>query len=280
MPNDTEVVGKQPLVMLQVASANPQQFVCLKAEPPLRVGEAIGQRGLGVPTSHAGVGVVHRLKKERVERKVDKSVRLRVGLLLGEDKLQLMPLPYNKTGIRLWTHADVVDASGSGKCSVRFDGHRETARVERVDAIGVELQQRLAARADHERLSASRSASNDRGPAGEYGISQFRGRRKLSTVRTSAHEVGIAEPADRSVAILFPSRPEVAPAETAENRGATGVLALALKSVENFLDDVRHTGPEDSTYGAGSVAPASVNPLRRRWQASQCPHATPSGLGS
>src|SRR5207248_9100388 len=105
-------------------------------------------------------------------------------------------------------------------------------------------------------------------------IGERLGGREPAAVRPDADEVRVAERADRARTVLLAPRPQVAPREPAEDRGAAHVRALALQRVEDLLDRVTHA------YRIGSVAPASANPLRRSWHASQWPQAAPSGVGS
>src|SRR5690606_36073333 len=56
-----------------------------------------------------------------------------------------------------------------------------------------------------------------------------------------AHEIRIAEIADRRGAILLPPGPEIALAEAAEHRRSPRMGPFALQAVEHFLDTV-HNG--------------------------------------
>src|SRR5687768_9189784 len=64
---------------------DPEQLVRLEAQAPLRVGEAVPQRELGVPLA---VGPVHGLEVEPPEVQAGKAFRRGVGL--GEHELELV----------------------------------------------------------------------------------------------------------------------------------------------------------------------------------------------
>src|SRR5207253_1737171 len=98
---------------------------------------------------------------------------------------------------------------------------------------------------------------------------------ETSAVRGDAHEIGVAEAADRAIAIGLVPRPEIAARKSAEHRRAPRVGAFALQREEDFLDGV-HAARSGQAYAVGSEMPASANPFRRSWHASQRPQARPS----
>ena len=108
--------------------------------------------------------------------------------------------------------------------------------VEGGDRRVVELEERFAAGADDEALAVAvqgRPATRDR-------VGEFVRRAELAAVGSDAEEVGVAEAADRGLAILLAARPEVAAREAAEDRRSAGVRSLALEGVEDLLDGVGH----------------------------------------
>src|SRR4029078_2491318 len=95
------------------------------------------------------------------------------------------------------------------------------------------------------------------------------GRLESAAVGSCAHEIGVAEFADRPRAILFSARPEVAAREAAKHGGASCLRAFALQGVEDLLHRVTHCAvlPANEcasrAYAMGSASPASLNPLSR-----------------
>ena len=123
----------------------------------------------------------------------------------------------------------------AGKRSVGFDGNAETATMQRVDELAVELEHRLAA-GDH-----------DQAPLALWSPERLDVARKLvgagelaAALTVRADEVRIAETALRRRAILLPPRPQIAPGEAQEHRAATRLHALPLEGEEAFLDGVGH----------------------------------------
>lgn len=57
-----------------------------------------------------------------------------------------------------------------------------------------------------------------------------------------ADKIGVAERASGKGAVRFAPRPQVAAGETAKNGGASGLRALALEGIKNFLDVVARHG--------------------------------------
>jgi hypothetical protein len=148
-----------------------------------------------------------------------------------------------------------IQSSEGGAGAVGFDGDLEAVLVERGDEIFVELEERLAAGANHVLPGVPVAETGltvgplaricARGAARPASIDR---RRKLlrgresAAVRSCANEIGVAEPADRPRAIFLSARPQVAPRETAEDCRASCLRALALQRVKNFLDRVGHCG--------------------------------------
>ncbi|MNT29749.1 hypothetical protein D3C72_1655060 [compost metagenome] len=108
--------------------------------------------------------------------------------------------------------------------------------MQRVDQRRIELQQRLAPGAHHQRLAA-RALRPFRGDR----RGQFPGGTVLAAAGAiGADEIRVAELAYRAGAVLFPAAPQVAAGKAAEHRGAAGVGAFALQRIEDFLDGVSH----------------------------------------
>ena len=139
--------------------------------------------------------------------------------------------------------------------------------MQRVDRRRIELQERLATGADHERATAGRAPLVHGWPARAHGVRQRFRVCEAAAVGTHADEIGVTELTDGAMTIGFAPRPQVAAREPAEDGGTSGVLPFTLQRVENFPHDVRHDYLR--AYGAGSGTPASANPFRRSAHASQ-----------
>ena len=63
---------------------------------------------------------------------------------------------------------------------------------------------------------------------------------ELAAIRSGADEIGVAELTNRARAIFLSARPEIAAAESTEDRGAPSLRALALQRVEDLFDRVGH----------------------------------------
>ena len=68
-------------------SGDPQPLVGLQAQAPLRMGQTIGDGGLGVSLP---LGSVQRLQEEMLERQIHEAFRLRFGFGLRVNQLQLV----------------------------------------------------------------------------------------------------------------------------------------------------------------------------------------------
>src|SRR3981189_941167 len=96
-------LGERPL-------PNVQQFVRLKAQAPLRMGEAVAQGRLGVGAGGGVVAGVERLKKEGLELQMGEALWLSLGLRLWVHELELISPREDNGRRRLWADADVVEA--------------------------------------------------------------------------------------------------------------------------------------------------------------------------
>jgi hypothetical protein len=61
-----------------------------------------------------------------------------------------------------------------------------------------------------------------------------------ATIWSNADEIGVAELADRSRAIVLSARPKVAPGEATKNCRAASLRALTLKRVKDLLHSIGH----------------------------------------
>ncbi len=133
----------------------------------------------------------------------------------------------------------------------------------------IKLQQRLAPGADHQSFLATQP------PAAGDRPGQSLGALKAAAPRAvHAHEVRIAEGADRARAIDFAPAPEIAAGEAAEHRRPPRLTALALEGQEDLLDGVAH--------GSSAGRPASVHsaqPRARNSHAGQVPQPAPQSWG-
>src|SRR5690349_11998451 len=88
------------------------QLVGLEAEPPLRVGQTVIQRGLRVVARRGLVAGVHRLKEEALEGEAGEALRLRLGLPLRVDQLELVAAGEHEASPRLWADAHMIESAG------------------------------------------------------------------------------------------------------------------------------------------------------------------------
>lgn len=130
---------------------NVEELVRLEGKPPLRMGQAIVQRGLSVGLD---VWAVHWLEHERFKIQSRKTLRPRQFLRI--DQLEFVSVSERQFGAGLWAHADPIKSAGGWLRAVRFDGNLNPHGMERVDRRLVELQQRLASSADDKRPDRSR----------------------------------------------------------------------------------------------------------------------------
>jgi len=208
----------------------PVQFVRLGAETPFGVMLDVIDRSSGVLCL---AWAIHGLKKPAVKPEVCKALRLHPEL--GIDELELIPGGLHQVCSRFWAYANPVDACGDGACSIRLDSDHEASRVQGIHDGTIQLEGRLASRANHiaVRIPA--------GPSGFYHRCDILSGCILATIfAIRAYEVGVTELANRSVAILFTPRPEVTSGEATKDGSTSRVCTLALKRVENFFDGVGH----------------------------------------
>ena len=206
----------------------------LDGKSPFRVLQAVPG---GFPGESFHVRPVHGLQEEVVELPMGEL--LRRGFRLIPDQLEFMTGLLDDGCVLLRGHADPINPVGSLDGAVGLDGNRGANRMQRIDQRGVELQQGLAAGADHERRFTARVGVPD--PADP--VRGFPGRSEFAAVRSiRAHKIRITELADGVGPVFLASRPQVAPGKSHEYGGATGVESLALERGVDFLDGVGHGG--------------------------------------
>src|SRR6266511_1748243 len=110
--------------------------------------------------------------------------------------------------------------------------------MQRADKRLIELQQRLAARADDH---WTRRIQRVTGPRRGDCRSELRRRCKSSSSRSvRTDKISVAEATGGAGAVRFPAGPEVAPREAQKHRRPTRLRALALQRVVQLLDAVAH----------------------------------------
>ena len=129
--------------LFEAISGNSQHFVRLQAQSPARMIEAICQRKSRIQLA---VGTIHGLQEKIPELQIFEHLRLSAGLRIDQLQLVATPLLKPRAGLRADTYPIEVVRSGDG--SVSLNGNFETARVQRVDHLLIELQQWLAAGAN------------------------------------------------------------------------------------------------------------------------------------
>src|SRR5438034_7205434 len=105
--------------------------------------------------------------------------------------------------------------------------------MQRVDQRFIELEQRLAARADHH---GTRCIQRVTGPRRGDCRRELRNRCESASSRpVRTDKIGIAEATSGARAVRFPAGPEVAPREAQKHRRPTRLRALALQRVYSSL---------------------------------------------
>src|SRR4029079_16823390 len=119
----------------------------------------------------------------------------------------------DQIGTGFWAHTYPVDAARWKQRAVGLDRDLKAPFVQRIDQLGIELQQGFATRTHDEATGAGRI----RGPARGDRVGQFVRAGEAAAIGTEADEIGVAEGADRGSAVGFATRPEIAPREPAED---------------------------------------------------------------
>src|SRR4051812_12803641 len=219
-------------------SSNSQQLVRLQTQSPTWMLLTVPN---GCTRIFGHCGAIHRLQKKVLERQT--LVVLRIGTYLWIDKFELVSVGKRQIGASLRAYADPVDTRRWKPRAVRFYRDRKAAIMERRHRALVQLKERLSTRADDEAAAVVAI----RRPAAGDGVGQIVCTGKTTAVRTHANEIGVAKGADRRRAILFATRPQVAPRESTEDGSPAGMKAFTLQGEENLLHGiVRHTDPDPS----------------------------------
>src|SRR6185295_2749553 len=205
-------------------------LVCLQAEPPLRMAQAVVDRARGV---FGHVGSVHRLQRKPFEIEPRKIFRRGAGLRIHQ--LQFVAAAHHEASAGFRADADPVHPVGRFDRPVGLDADGEAARMQRIDEGRIDLQQRLAAGQDHVAVGIVAGPL----PGDDFGELV---RRSVAAAQRAvgADKVGIAELAGGAGAILFAAAPEVAAGKTAKHRRAAGMRAFALQGQEYLFDRVAH----------------------------------------
>jgi hypothetical protein len=169
----------------------------------------------------AAVGTIHRLNREMLEGEMFELLRCQP--VLRHDELQLVAVHKLQRRPGLRADADPIETGRRFHRAVGLDGDGEPALVKRVDQRRVDLQERLAARADDEAPFAflgpeRRDCLGERGSAAVLAAA--------AAVRTD--EIGVAELAGRRGAVFLAAGPEIAAREAAEHRRATALRSFTL----------------------------------------------------
>ena len=124
---------------------NSEELVGLNAQPPPGVRETVLDGKAGVLRD---ARPIHRLKKPVLEVEIVEAFRLGFWLCLRIDELQLLPGPRDERSPGFRADAQVVDAWRHLLGPVGLDCYLEPGLVQGIDQWRIELQERLAARAD------------------------------------------------------------------------------------------------------------------------------------
>ena len=204
----------------------------LQAEAPLGMGKTVGQRQAGVLVQ---AGTVHGLQVEMREVQMREFIGRRT--VLRVDELELLPAFLDQRRPGLGTDADPVDPRRGRQGTIGLDRDFEPGAVQSIDQRPVELQERLAARADHER--ERRAGRRLRVPDRPHPVSQGRGIAESATTRpVRPDEIGITEPADCHCPVARQPGPQIAPGKATEHGGPARIRPFALERVVDFLDFV------------------------------------------
>src|SRR6476660_9241141 len=106
-------------------------LVCLQAESPLRMAQAVVDRARGV-FDH--IGAVHRLQRKTFEIEPRKFFRRRAFLRI--DQLQFVAAAHDQPGAGFRADADPVQPVGRFDRPVGLDADGEAARMQRIDEGG------------------------------------------------------------------------------------------------------------------------------------------------
>ena len=158
---------------------------------------------------------------------------------LGVDDLEFVTGGDDELGACFGTDTDPVDPCRYGEGPVRLDGDLESVGVEGIAQRRVELEERFATGAHHERVTAV-VGGRCRPQVGDVAGEVVRRGERTPTGAVDTDEVGVAELADGTGSARLVAVPQVAAAESAEHRHPTAVGALALKGGKRLFHPVGH----------------------------------------
>ena len=206
--------------------------MCLHAQPPLRVREAVLDTKLCVAIP---LRAIHRLQEKVliviVGKKLGRRARLR--------KYQLELLPFVQDNLRagFGAHADPVDAGWRRPGTIGFYSHLKAVRMKSFNQRLVELQQRLAAGAYH--IGAACLPGR---PQGRNARCQLRCCKAAAAGAIGAPKIGIAKLADGGGAVLFAAAPEIAARKAAKDGRTAALRTLTLQGIIHFFDQIDRHG--------------------------------------
>ncbi len=184
-----------------------------------------------------------------------------VGESLGTGPTAHLAGRLGQRGLSLRTDADPVNARRRGQGAIGLHGDAETPVLQGCDQGRIQLEQGLAAGADHQPVCSAT------GPCRRDRVGQrLRIRKAAAPWTVHANKVGVAEGADRLGPVGLAPGPEVAARKSAEHGRPAGLPPLPLQGQEDFLDRVAH--------GASSGRPCATHsdqPLDLSSHAGQMP---------
>jgi hypothetical protein len=167
--------------------------------------------------------------------------RFKIGRLqafLFDYQLQFVARAKDKLPTSLRTDADPIDTRWRGLCPIGFNGDRKVVIVQRRNKFGVELQERLSARADNEPVLRA-AAPGPRDVTRKF----VGGCESPTTGAVCPNEVSVAplRTAARPFrALLGSPRPQVAACKAKKDGGSSGIHTLSLKRVKYLFDGIGH----------------------------------------
>src|SRR5690348_11257956 len=98
-------MNPRPSSLILEGSSDPDGLVCLQAEPPPRMVEAIADRACGIL---GDIRTVHRLQREALEGEIGEAFRL--GANLRIDQLQFVATPQHEPAARFRANANPIQS--------------------------------------------------------------------------------------------------------------------------------------------------------------------------
>jgi hypothetical protein len=209
-------------------SWNLQQFMGLQTQLPLWMLLAKIDRQPGIAFQF---GAVHRLHEKMMKRQG--FIFGKVLASLRDHDLQLTAGARLQHGTHFWADASPVHAGRHWQGAIGFKRNFKTGRMHAIKQRLIELQQRFTAGKYH--VFAGRVVGRPQAVdcLDQSGCIVF-----TAQYAVGADKISIAKLADRGGAICFTAAPEVAAGKTAKHRRPSGLRALALQRIKNFLDAI------------------------------------------